>query len=411
MPHDPSRPPDPKRPAPPVGQATVMAPEPQDPEDVSETIISRVGAGETMSERHGAEVPSFDFGPAEQPGSVGASSDGYVAEFEFPEPPQSPDELGRMAGHIIRREIGRGAMGLVYEAEQEGLGRRVAMKVLAPHLAGQPTARLRFLREARAAAAVESDYVVPIYHIGEAAGTPFFTMRLLTGECLRDRLRRRPQSGEREILAVGRQVASGLSAAHACGLIHRDVKPANLWVEPDGRIRILDFGLARSTDPGEARLTAAGQIVGTPEYLAPEQIDGRDIDHRVDLFALGAIFHRMAAGVSPFRRGDLFETIMAVQTDTPPDLRELRPDLSPRLIDLIVRMLSKNPDDRPESAEAVGGILRDIQNGVSPTSTVQVRHNLVVPPGPTPAQPAANDAAAPAPQTGIFSGIRRLWGG
>lgn len=196
------------------------------------------------------------------------------------------DEIPKSIGdYTILRNLGEGGMGKVYLGEDIRLGRKVAIKTMLPELAANPSARKRFIREARAAAALEHDNIVPIWQIGEAAdGSPFIVMPFLQGETLESRLKREPIAPLSIILKVALEVAEGLAAAHVKGLIHRDIKPANVWLEGDPtapqvsqqvrRCKILDFGLARSMSDKDAQLTSTGIILGTPAYMSPEQAGG-----------------------------------------------------------------------------------------------------------------------------------------
>ncbi len=225
--------------------------------------------------------------------------------YPFLRAPQGPGELGRFDGYRVIRLLGSGGMGFVFEAEELSLRRPVALKVLRPELAADPENRERFLREARAAAEISSDHVVTVLSVGEAAGVPFLTMPLLAGETLQTRIERLARVDLRTALVVARDTASGLAAAHARGLIHRDIKPANIWLETDGpagpfkRARILDFGLARRPHE-ETSLTSTGFILGTPNYMSPEQAEGNEVDHRADLFALGCVVYTTLTGALPF---------------------------------------------------------------------------------------------------------------
>ncbi|HXG46836.1 MAG TPA: serine/threonine-protein kinase, partial [Methylomirabilota bacterium] len=178
-----------------------------------------------------------------------------------------PDRLDHFR---ILKLLGQGGMGAVYLAEDTRLGRQVALKTLRPELAAKPAARERFLREARLAAAVEHEHIVPIYHVGEADGIPYLAMPVLKGQSLDELLKRSPKPSVAQVVRLARQIAEGLAAAHARGLIHRDIKPGNIWIEPTvgGRVKILDFGLARPQQD-DTHLTQSGAVVGTPAYMAP----------------------------------------------------------------------------------------------------------------------------------------------
>ncbi len=301
--------------------------------------------------------------------------------FDFLAPPEGPDELGRLGGYRVRKHLGTGGMGVVFQAEDDRLQRPVALKVLRPELARDPDSRQRFLREARAAAAVVNDHVVPVYEVGEDRGVPFLAMQLLKGLSLEERLRRPGPLTVPQVLRLGRQIALGLRAAHERGLIHRDIKPANLWVEPEhgGRVKVLDFGLARPVDPEEG-LTSHGAIVGTPAYMSPEQARGEAVDARGDLFSLGCVLYRLATGQVPFRGRSNLAVLSAVTSHHPRPPRELNPAVPPSLSDLVMRLLAKAPADRPASARAVAEALqaveRSLARGASPGTTAGGRRWL-----------------------------------
>ncbi len=283
----------------------------------------------------------------------------------FLRPARAPDELGRLADFRILEVLGRGGMGLVLRAEDVRLRRQVALKVIKPERAADPAHRERFLREARAAAQLHHDHVMPILQIGEDNGVPFLAMPLLAGETLEARLERPPALTTDEQLQVGREIADGLAAAHAAGLIHRDVKPSNVWLERRGssfRVKLLDFGLARFA-AGDDGMTQAGAVLGTPAYMSPEQADGRPVDARSDLFSLGCILYRLATGRQPFARDSVTATLRAVVDSAPPPPHEVAPDVPPPLSELILSLLAKSPADRPESAAAVAAALSAIGAG------------------------------------------------
>jgi hypothetical protein len=259
----------------------------------------------------------------------------------------------KVGGYRVIREIGRGGMGVVLEAEDEQLRRRVALKMMAPERARDARAKDRFLREARAAAAIEHENVVPIHHIGEEGGVPFIVMPLLRGESLEARLKREAPLSPSEVVRLGREVAAGLVAAHARGLVHRDVKPGNIWLDADtGRSKILDFGLAHAAD-GTDWLTIEGVIAGSPPYMAPEQADGQPTDARSDLFSLGATLYRCATGKQAFAGPTTTAILRAVTEHHPPPPDQVNPALPGPLSDLIVRLLAKEPAARPQSAQEI----------------------------------------------------------
>jgi len=300
-------------------------------------------------------------------------------------PPQAADELGRLGPYRVLEVLGVGGMGVVFRAEDPQLARPVALKAMLPGLAASKSARERFLREARAAAAIKHDHIVAIYQVGEDRGVPFLAMELLEGEPLEDRLKRKGKLPLAEVLRIGREMADGLAAAHERGLIHRDIKPANVWLEgKKGRVKILDFGLARAgTD--EAHLTHPGAIVGTPAYMAPEQAQGKNVDPRSDLFSLGCVLYRMATGEAPFRGTDIFSTLMAVGTENPAPPVSLNFELPAELSDFIMQLLAKKPKERPESAlavtETLDRIARDEQPPRPPTAAPRQEKAKVPTPG------------------------------
>jgi WD40 repeat protein len=284
--------------------------------------------------------------------------------------------LGRLGHYRVLRVLGAGGMGVVFQAEDLTLKRKVALKAMLPALAASDTARQRFLREAQAAAAIEHDHIVPIFQVGEDRKVPFIAMPLLKGEPLDARLQRQSVLPIPEVLRIGREAAKGLAAAHAAGLIHRDVKPANLWLEgDDGRVKILDFGLARGTAEG-GQLTQQGAIVGTPAYMAPEQATGTAVDGRCDLFGLGCVLYRMATGEPPFKGNDMVATLIAVATEEPRPPAELNPAVPPALSRLILELLAKKPEDRQASAwvviDALTAVEQDRTEAVAPVN-VRVR--------------------------------------
>jgi serine/threonine protein kinase len=276
------------------------------------------------------------------------------------EPP--PDRIG---GYRVLGRLGAGGMGEVYRAEDPTLGRQVALKIMKPELATRPVSRSRFLREARAAAAVRHDHVVEIYHVGEDDGTAFLVMPLLDGESLEDRLKGGPLPPG-EVVRVGREAALGLAAAHVKGIVHRDVKPANLWLEaPAGRVKVLDFGLARAADARDG-LTSPGAVLGTAAYMAPEQVNGGAVDARSDLFALGAVLYRCATGKPAFSGPTLTAILRAVAEHDPPPPHEVDPTVPVALSRLIMGLLAKDPAGRPPSAAAVAVELATTASGPPP---------------------------------------------
>jgi WD40 repeat protein len=310
-------------------------------------------------------------------------------------PPRQPGEIGRLGGYRVLKRLGHGGMGIVFLAEDPVLGRLLALKVLRPDYAARPEAAQRFLREARLAAALKSDHVVTVYQVGEERGVPFLAMELLQGETLEGRLRAEPRLPLPQIVRVGRQVALGLAAAHERGLVHRDVKPGNLWLETPAsgplrgrteefRVKILDFGLAREVE-GDEGLTHSGVLLGTPAYMSPEQADGAAVDGRADLFSLGCVLYRLCTGSPPFRGPTTLAVLKSLATTHPPPVSRLRPDVPAALGQLIDRLLAKNPADRPAGAAEVAELFADLDR--PPATVAEIAPAPVAQP-PSPVRPA-----------------------
>jgi len=263
----------------------------------------------------------------------------------------------RVGGYRVVGLLGEGGMGRVYHARDDRLGRSVAIKVMLPGRARDEAARSRFLREGRAAAAVEHENVIAIHQVGEQEGLPYLVMQRLEGTTLaahRERLGRLPVA---EGLRIGREIASGLAAAHTRGLVHRDVKPDNIWLEGDGRrVKIIDFGLARDTVEGDGRLTVEGAILGTPSYMAPERIAEETIDASSDVFGLGVILYELLAGRLPFEGRSLVAILAAIARGRPTPLAEAAPDVPEQVSTLVMRLLAERRTDRPSAREVVEAI-------------------------------------------------------
>lgn len=284
--------------------------------------------------------------------------------WDFLAPPQAADELGRLGGYRILQVLGAGGMGVVFKAEDPQLERAIALKAMLPSLAASASAKKRFLREAKAAAAIKHDHIVSIYQVGEDRGAPFLAMEFLEGEPLDVRLKRETTLPVTEVLRLGIEVADGLAAAHDKGLIQRDIKPGNIWLEgPRGRVKVLDFGLARSAN-GQEQLTQAGAIVGTPAFMAPEQAMGKAVDHRCDLFSLGCVLYRLCTGELPFKGADTLAILSSLAMDAPRTPQQFDLTLPPELSDLVMQLLAKDPKERPANAHEVAAALRSIQSEV-----------------------------------------------
>jgi serine/threonine-protein kinase len=284
---------------------------------------------------------------------TGQAADDTLA---FLRPPGEPGHLGRLNHYEVIEVVGRGGMGVVLKAFDSHLHRIVAIKVMTSALATSASARQRFHREARAAAAVRNEHVIDIHAVGEENGLPYLVMELVAGRSLQERIDQTGPMQLKEVLRIGMQTARGLAAAHAQGLIHRDIKPANILLENGvERVKITDFGLARAVD--DASLTQSGVLTGTPQYMAPEQARGEAVDHRADLFSLGSVLYAMCAGRPPFRAGSTMGVIRLVSDHGPRPIRQINPELSERLVEIIEKLHAKDPAQRFQSATEVAEAL------------------------------------------------------
>ena len=281
------------------------------------------------------------------------------------------DEGSEFAGYEIRREIGRGAMGVVYVAWDPRLDREVALKVVSEHLADDPAFRERFSREAKAAARVEHPGVVTVYQSGEEGGVPFIAMRLVRGTDLATILARGGRIAPVRATAMLEPIAAGLDAAHAAGIVHRDVKPANILVPDDGSSPVLvDFGIGRVVQG--TRATQTGSWVGTVDYVAPEQIRGGEVDGRADQYSLACVFYEMVTGSPPFAREDAIQVMFAHANDEPPVFDSGDPVADSKVNAALARGLAKDPTERygfcSDLISAAAGV--QAARGAGPTGTV-----------------------------------------
>lgn len=275
---------------------------------------------------------------------------------QYLEPSDEPGSIGKLGAYQVIEVVGQGGMGVVLKAFDPALHRVLAIKVLAPYLAHNPQARKRFVREAQAIAAVSHDHVITIHGIDELADQPRIVMQYISGRSLQQKIDAEGSLELKEILRIGMQTASGLAAAHAQGLVHRDVKPSNILLENGiQRVKLTDFGLARAVD--DASLTQSGAIAGTPQYMAPEQANGDAVDFRADLFSLGSVLYAMCVGHSPFRASTTMGVLKRVCHDPPRPIQEINPDIPDWLSAIVMKLLEKQPQDRYASAKSVAEIL------------------------------------------------------
>jgi predicted Ser/Thr protein kinase len=295
----------------------------------------------------------------------------------------------RVGRYRVEQVVARGGMGVVYRALDVGLERAVALKVIAPEIAREPGFRERFIRESRLAAGIDHPNVIPVYEAGEEDGTLFIAMRFVEGRDLREIIALEGQLDAVRAVELVRQVAAALDAAHARGLVHRDVKPANVLISRDGHAYLTDFGVAKREEA--TGLTQTGQMVGTVDYAAPEQIAGEAVDARTDVYALGCLLYASLAGDVPFRRSSAAATMMAHLRDAPPALDGVPPELG----SVVGRALAKRADDRYGSA---GEFARAASAAAAGSSGAGPARPPVAPvdvPGAAPTEPLSRGAPPP----------------
>jgi predicted Ser/Thr protein kinase len=305
----------------------------------------------------------------------------------------------------IVEELGRGGMAVVYKAFQPSLNRYVALKVLPDYYQHDPEFVARFEQEAQAAAQLNHPNIVTIYDVGEDAGVHYIAMEYLEGGSLGDRLDQAAAQGwtydQQEALSVVEQVGKALDYAHTRGVIHRDIKPANIMFTADGRPKVTDFGIARAGDL--ARLTRTGVLLGTPEYMSPEQAAGGQADQRSDLYALGVVAYQMLTGRVPFRSDTPHATLHAVVYEPPPAPRLINPALSPAVEAVLLQALAKQPEARFQRGTALAGALRGAVTGQKPVwaaAAVPLQAATVAGPGQPVTPPPGAGASTPPPQQG-----------
>src|SRR5713226_1316175 len=313
--------------------------------------------------------------------------------------PISPDTT--IAQYTIVSKIGEGGMGVVWRARDSKLGRDVAIKVLPASLSENTDRLNRFEQEAQAAGALNHPNILVIHHIGIHDGAPYIVSELLEGETLRDRMAGAALP-QRKALDYALQIARGLAAAHEKRIIHRDIKPDNIFITDDGRVKILDFGLAKLTSatdgtqsqtevPTRKVNTDPGTVMGTMGYMSPEQLKGQPADHRSDIFSFGAILYEMLSGKRAFRGDSMAETMSAILREDPPDLSEMNKTVSPALERVVRHCLEKNPAERFHSARDLAFAIESLSG--APTSSGQTMTDVTI-----------------APERGELAGMSRLLG-
>jgi len=299
----------------------------------------------------------------------------------------------RLSKYEIQAEIGRGGMGVVYRGYDPLLDRYVAIKVLAPHLVWQQEFVERFLREARAAARLKHPNIVTIHDVGQQGGRYYFVMEYLEGRTLADVIRQRGPLPPKDVLSILRPLAGALDYAHHRGLVHRDIKSGNIIVGPEGLATLTDFGIVRAAQ--ETRLTATGTIVGTPEYMSPEQAKGLAVDARSDQYSLAVVAYEGLSGRVPFEAESTLALLHKIVYDPPPPIRQARPDLPVHVEDVLAKALAKEPGSRYAQVSAFVDALGRALAGEE-AHAVPARPG-VTPPPVRPAPPAVVPVPKPAP--------------
>lgn len=325
------------------------------------------------------------------------------------------DLTGRVLGDfLVERMIGHGGMGEVYLARQVSLDRVVALKVLRPEWAANPTYMARFEAEAWAAAKLNHPNIVHIYTLGGLDGLRFIAMEYVPGTNLREYLTRKGTVELPLALSIMKQAGQALGAAAEAGLIHRDIKPDNLLLTRKGLVKVADFGLARLPEPERLHLTAPGMTLGTPMYMSPEQVEDRAVDHRSDLYSLGVTFYHMLAGSPPFRAETAMALALKHLREEPTSLAVHRPDLPADLVALVMKLMAKSPEGRYPSA---GEMLKDLarvkerlQQGGGATLLSVVEVPTFRPPSPDASDLVAPGAVAERPVGGWLPGWRLILG-
>jgi serine/threonine protein kinase len=295
-----------------------------------------------------------------------------VKNFPFLEPCEEPDVIGRLGSYKIMKLLGEGTFGSVFLAFDETLHRKVAIKVLKPSLTGTSPPRKRFLKEARAAAAISHENIVHVYNTGESP-LPYLVMEYVDGETLKTRLDRIGPLDFPEVLEFSRQLAESLAQAHEAGIIHRDIKPGNILVRKSTvpNVKLSDFGLARVID--DAAESQSGKILGTPAYMSPEQADGQRLDGRSDLFSLGSVIYTMVSGRPPFRAPSVLATMKRIANDTPRPIKEIIPEIPDWFGEIVEKLMKKDPEERFQTARELADLLTKRQNefrqGIVPISS------------------------------------------
>jgi serine/threonine protein kinase len=287
-------------------------------------------------------------------------SSSTTSKYDFLEPPTIDGDLGSIGPYRVLAELGRGGMGYVFRAEDTRLKRVVALKMMNAKIAATNHSRQRFIEEARSMAAVKHDNVATIYEVNDQYGTPFMAMEILRGGTLEAYTNKHQKFDYHQVIKYATEIARGLGAAHAQGIIHRDIKPANLWIEEGiDRVKILDFGLALAQAPMDPT-AGRGSVVGTPQYLSPEQARSEPLDNRTDLYSLGVVLYELCTGELPFKARTVPEMLIATLVQEPTPVHQVNPAVPEPLSRLIATLMKKEPRHRPRSADALEKMLEKV---------------------------------------------------
>ena len=375
-----------------------------------------------METRTKTAPPDGSLGPIAETDLAGPPS----SDDSTPSPPSEPDLTGRQIGpFVIQKMLGQGGMGVVYEAEDSRLRRRVALKILPSAVTQNPERRRRFLREARAASAIAHPTIATIFEVGEDGEHVFLAMELVVGKTLRQILEERGAPFEiPDALRVTRDIARGLAKAHEAGIIHRDLKPENVMLGADDAPKILDFGLAKHSGASGALApdafaptatdlaTVEGRILGTPGYMSPEQSKGKPVDARTDLFALGVVLYELLTGERPFRGSTAVEILIAVDRDPYPPPSAKNPRVSQAIDRIVARCLEKRPDDRFASCRELLGALSavSLDNADNPSAALApAASEPFVVSAPNPRRPRWRHAIPILGAAGVLAAMAGVW--
>jgi len=323
--------------------------------------------------------------------------------------PKAGEKIGF---YEIRSVLGKGGMGTVYLADDHSLDRQVALKMLPLHLSQAPDIVARFQREARALARLRHPNLMHIYTVGEHQGRPFFAMEYIRGSTLSSLIAKTGPLPPPQAVHIAAEVMSALDKVHKAGIIHRDIKPGNIMVDEDGRAVLMDFGLARQDT--DAALTADHTVLGTPNYMSPEQARGERLDARTDIYSLGVVIYEMLTGGPPFKGKTSFEILRQHIESTVPPPSERQPDVPPELDAVTARALAKSPADRFQNVGEMAAALSQVYRNATLVRLARVARGdtaptvLAAPPGPDFASTIALSETAPSRRAGRGRGLRRL---